>query len=89
MISWFDFRVRSYVGARGFSPVSQWVAGVLAGAVLENDIRLRRTIFRPGGLNDIREPGLANGELIQLFHNWISSWGRVVRKREGGEYWAS
>ena len=70
MISWFDFRVRSYVGARDFSPVSQWVAGVLAGAELgtisrasaRDDIRLRRTIFRPGGLNDIREPGLANGE---------------------------
>ena len=62
--------VRAYVGARDFSPVSQLVAGVLAGAELgtisrasaRDDIRLRRTIFRPGGLNDIREPGLANGE---------------------------
>ena len=68
MISWFDFRVRSYVGARDFSPVSQWVAGVLAGAVLGTISGCAgrypaggRTIFRPGGLNDIREPGLANG----------------------------
>jgi len=30
-------------------------------ASARDDIRLRRTIFRPGGLNDIREPGLANG----------------------------
>jgi len=47
-------------GWRVFWRGQDW--GTISRASARDDIRLRRTIFRPGGLNDIREPGLANGE---------------------------
>jgi len=46
-------------GWRVFWRGQDW--GTISRASARDDIRLRRTIFRPGGLNDIREPGLANG----------------------------